>query len=199
MRNTVEDLAMRVYSRLVRRSFKRCAPSYVHYSARIDNPEFIVLHGVNIGRHVWLYAMTSDTAGRTFSPEIEIGRGARIGDRCHITCATRLFIGEEVLMNQNVLVTDSIHIYDDPDVPIVSQGIRCKPVSIGDHCWVGENSAIIGCAVGRHCIVGANAVVLKDVPDYCLVAGVPAKIVRRFDTLKGKWVPTGTDAGHRRE
>ncbi|MBI5526057.1 MAG: acyltransferase [Deltaproteobacteria bacterium] len=179
---------MRVYSRLVRRSFKHCEPSYIHFTARIDNPEFIVLNGVNIGRHVWLYAMTTDAAGRAFSPEIVIGHGTKIGDRCHMTCATRLSIGSDVLMNQNVLVTDSVHIYEDPGLPIISQGITCRPMSIGDNCWIGNNSAIIACSVGRHCVVSANAVVLHDVPDRCMVAGVPARIVKKYDDASGKWV-----------
>ena len=56
-------------------------------------------------------------------------------------------------------------------------------MSIGDNSWIGNHAAIIGCSVGRHCVVGANAVVTRDVPDYCVVAGSPARIIKRYDAL----------------
>lgn len=56
------------------------------------------------------------------------------------------------------------------------------PVTIGDNCWIGANSTINpGVTIGDNVVVGSGAVVTKDVPDNCVVAGVPAKIIRRLD------------------
>jgi acetyltransferase-like isoleucine patch superfamily enzyme len=188
LRDWLELQMTRVYSRLVAHSFRSCARSRVHPTARIDNPKYIALDGVSIGRGVWLYAMTGDSAGRHYQPEISIGNGTSIGSYCHITCATRLAIGHDVLLTQAVLVTDSIHIYADCDRPIISQGLSSSPTSIGDGSWVGNHAAIIGCSVGRHCVVGANAVVTRDVPDFSVVAGAPARIIKRYDAKTGEWV-----------
>ncbi len=151
-------------------------------------PRYISLGGVFIGRGVWLYAMTEDLAGRHYEPEIVIHKGTCIGNFCHITCATRLTIGLDVLLTQSVLITDSIHTYSDPTIPIINQGLLSTPTSIGDGSWLGNHSAIIGCSEGRNCVVGANAVVTRDVPDFCVVAGAPARIIKRYDPAARAWV-----------
>ena len=87
IRNWLEFQVTRVYSRMIGYGFRRYAASYVHPTTRIDNPQHIVLDGVSIGRWCWLYAMTGDTAGHSYEPELSIGKGTQIGDFCHITCA----------------------------------------------------------------------------------------------------------------
>jgi len=188
LRNSFERLVVRVYSRLIRRSFRSCGSVYVHPTCRIDNPEFITLgDGVSVGKHSWIYAMVSDTRGNRYEPEIRIGAGTRIGDFGHFTCATRLEIGSDVLITRNVLVTDSVHEYADPQRPVIGQGLVSRPVRIGEGCWLGNNSVVISCSVGRHCVVGANSVVTRDVPDHCVVAGAPAKVIKRFNAEKANW------------
>jgi len=188
MRNWLELQTVRVYSRLIGSSFRHYVPSRVHPTTRFDNPQHISLDGVSIGRWCWLYAMTGDTAGNFYEPEISIGKGTQIGDYCHITCATKLTIGQNILITQGVLISDSIHVYSDPITPILSQGLSSTPMSIGDGSWIGNHAAIIGCSVGRQCVVGANAVVTRDVPDYCVVAGAPARIIKRYDAETREWV-----------
>jgi serine acetyltransferase len=188
IRNWLERQTARVYSRLIRSSFRRCTLSGVHPTTRIDNPQYITLDSVSIGRRCWVYAMTGDSAGHSYDPEIRIGKGTQIGDYCHITCATKLIIGQNVLITQGVLITDSVHVYSDPLPPIINQGLSSTPMSIGDGSWIGNHAAILGCSVGRHCVVGANAVVTRDVPDYCVVAGSPARIIKRYDAKTGEWV-----------
>ena len=63
-----------------------------------------------------------------------------------------------------------------------------KPVIIGEGSWIGENVCIIGASVGKHCVIGANAVVTKDIPDYCVAVGTPAKIIKKYDTKIKKWI-----------
>lgn len=69
--------------------------------------------------------------------------------------------------------------------------IRCflSGVHIGDGSWIGCHCAIVGDVhIGRHCVVGANSVVTRNVPDFCVVAGAPARIVKRFDLETGEWM-----------
>lgn len=62
-------------------------------------------------------------------------------------------------------------------------------VEIGSGCWIGKNAVIVGnVRIGRNSVVGANSVVNRDVPDYCVVAGAPAVVVKRYDAILGSWV-----------
>lgn len=59
--------------------------------------------------------------------------------------------------------------------------LELKSVSIGDSCWSGEKSVILpGVAIGKHVVIGASSVVTKDIPDYCVAVGNPAKIIKRL-------------------
>jgi acetyltransferase-like isoleucine patch superfamily enzyme len=189
--NRLTQMCVRIYSRLIARSFRAYRPSRVHYSARIYNPHRISLLGVTVGRGVWLYAITGDSAGNTYSPDLVIGNGTQIGDYCHITCATRLEVGENVLMGQGVLIADSNHRFDDVGRPVMSQGLVARPISVGEGSWLGNHAVVVGCSIGRNCVVGANAVVTRDVPDCCVVAGAPARIIKRYDEAARAWVRPG--------
>ena len=64
---------------------------------------------------------------------------------------------------------------------------------IGDGVWLGENACVIGVSIGKNSVVGANAVVTKDVPDYCVVAGAPAYIIKRYNFEKKEWCKTNKE------
>ena len=146
LRNWIERQATRVYSHLVARKFRSFAPSSIHPTVRIQNPQNITLGGVAIQRGVWLYAMTGDSARRVFEPDLRIGAGTQIGAFCHITCAVSVSIGRDVLLAQSVLVADSMHVYKDPEMPIAKQGITCRPTVIGDGCWLGNHAVVVSTA-----------------------------------------------------
>ena len=114
---------------------------------------------------------------------VRIGKGSEIGERCRISIANSLDIGEKVLLSPNVYITDCDHEYRNIDVPVIDQGIvqRGQKVSIGEGSYIGINAVIVGnVKIGNHCVVGANSVVTKDVPDYCVVVGCPAKIIKKM-------------------
>jgi acetyltransferase-like isoleucine patch superfamily enzyme len=158
-----------------------------------------VLHGVErievgaktmIGPHATLSAgmlVPLDGAG---DPLLTIGDRCVFGKGLTIVAHERIEIGDDTAAGNYVFITDQNHGYENLDVPIGLQLWKNAPVSIGPACWLGNGSIILpGSTIGRHVVVAAGSVVTSDVPDYCVVAGVPAHIIRRHVPGQG-WVAT---------
>jgi acetyltransferase-like isoleucine patch superfamily enzyme len=102
-----------------------------------------------------------------------IGRGS------HIVAHQEITIGDDVWTGPYVYITDQNHGYEDLDTPIGRQFPVNSPVSIGAGSWLGAGAIVLpGARIGRNVVVAAGSVVRGDVPDHCVVAGVPAKVVR---------------------
>ena len=110
---------------------------------------------------------------------IEMGDYSQLGINCKVE--EDLVLGAHVLMGPDVIIYSSSHEYKDPDIPVMFQGGgERRPVIIGNDVWIGTRVIIMpGVHIGNHVIIGANSVVTHDVPDYSVVAGSPARIVRR--------------------
>jgi acetyltransferase-like isoleucine patch superfamily enzyme len=123
---------------------------------------------------------------------LEIGEGSRLGRFNHIYASRRVSIGRQVLTANGVYISDNVHGYRDIEKAVLHQPIvQLRDVVIDDGSWIGHNACIIGASIGKHCIIGANAVVTRDVPDYCVVVGAPAVIIKRYDPTRGHWLATG--------
>ena len=123
----------------------------------------------------------------------------RIGDRCLINKGTAIVahwsidIGDDVWTGHNCYITDQNHGYEDITRPIGGQSMPEQPVRIGNGSWLGHGSVILpGVAIGEHVTVAAGSVVTHDVPDRCVVAGIPARIVRRYEPGEGWLRPDGS-------
>lgn len=111
-----------------------------------------------------------------------------IGQGFHVTCMADLHIGEGTLITGYVSVTDIEHEYDDVDAPVLDQPTRWKQTRIGKNCFIGMGARIqAGTILGDGCIVGANAVVRGHFPPHSVIVGVPARMVKRFNTISGIW------------
>lgn len=111
-----------------------------------------------------------------------IGDRCVIGQRCGLVAHESIEIGDDVWFGQDIFVTDANHGFEDPDVPIGQQLGPHEPVRIGAGSWVGHGVVILpGSRIGRHVVVAAGSVVRGEVPDYSVVAGVPAKVIRTLD------------------
>ena len=184
------NLFWRIYNRLILRPIYRMRFGAFGRHVSIRRP--LCLRGMQymhvsdrviIKDHGWIEANPLGD-----SCLLSIGPGTSIGYFCHIYAARRIEIGADVLMGSGVYIADCTHEYQDVSLPIIAQGARvAAPVSIGDDSWIGQHAAILGARVGRHCVVGANSVVTSDVPDYCVVAGTPARIIKRYDPETRKW------------
>lgn len=144
--------------------------------------------GVVVQKDCWLN-IAYQQAGT--GPMITIGEGSNIGRRCILSAANKIEIGKNVLLAPNVFIADTHHEYQRIDIPIMQQGITTHEdrAIIGDETWIGINSVVMGnVTIGRHCVIGANSVVNKDIPDYCVAVGNPARIVKTYDFVAAEWV-----------
>lgn len=128
------------------------------------------------------------------SVRIVFGNNCHIGDHVHVAAASRVTIGENCLIASKVFISDLSHgslsgvNQSNPASDPNSRPLISKPVSIGDNVWIGENVCILaGVTIGDGAIIGANAVVTHDVPPAAVAAGVPAKVIKRFDCTNKLW------------
>jgi acetyltransferase-like isoleucine patch superfamily enzyme len=130
-----------------------------------------------------------------FNPSLEINSGALIGNYSHIVCSKRILIQENVLTADKVFITDNIHDYRNIDFPIHEQKLlQLSEVKIGENSWIGENVSIIGASIGRHCVIGANSVVTKNIGDYTVAVGSPARPIKRYCFDSKKWRKTDSNS-----
>ena len=110
-----------------------------------------------------------------FEPgNITIGRDTIVGDHAFLDGRDKIFIGDHVDIASQVMVYNSQHDIDNKDF-----GAITKPVVIGDYVFIGPRSIILpGVTIGKGAVVAAQAVVTKDIPEYAVVGGVPAKYIR---------------------
>lgn len=112
------------------------------------------------------------------------GKGISIGDNSGIgvnaSIRGPLIIGNDVMMGPEVIILTSNHSFNRLDIPMNEQGsTRPKQVIIGDDVWIGTRAIILpGIQIGNGAIIGAGAVVTRNVPDFAIVGGNPAKIIR---------------------
>lgn len=100
-------------------------------------------------------------------------------------------IEKNVLTANHVYISDNLHGYHNIKQPVLNQNIQqLNDVVIGEGSWLGENVCIIGAKVGKHCVIGANAVVTHDIPDFCVAVGVPARVIKMYNTYTGCWEKT---------
>jgi len=97
-------------------------------------------------------------------------------------------IGNHIMTAQHVVMSGMNHGFAD-----VNTGFRYQPcttalITIGDGCWIGANSVITaGVTIGKYCVIGAGSVVTKDVPDYSMAAGSPARVIKQFNHQTKEW------------
>ncbi|WP_303208143.1 acyltransferase [Bacteroides oleiciplenus] len=128
------------------------------------------------------YSVIDNGAG-----EVIIGDYTLIGLRN--TIIGPVHIGNHVILAQNIILSGLNHNYGDISLPIHLQGINCKPIIIEDDAWIAANSIITaGVTIGKHSVVAAGSVVTKNVPPFSVVAGNPAKIIKRYVQERDQWM-----------
>lgn len=154
---------------------------------KIYYPENITVgENVRIGYKSWLAA---DVKEKNKKCNLIFGDGCLVGNFNHIYATRKIEFGKNVLTADRVYISDNLHRYDDVNIPIMQQGIKqLKNVFIGEGSWIGENVCIIGANIGKNCVIGANSVVTKDIPDFSVAVGSPARVIKRYCFEKACWV-----------
>ena len=171
------DARPRWYIRLLAPLYQyRGKGSKIYHNVRMDTPPY---------RRFWLgrrsviesYCCINNAVG-----DVTIGDYTRIGIHC--TVIGPVCIGHHVNLAQGITVTALNHNFADTNRRIDEQGISTRPVVIGDDVWIGANAVILpGVTIGRHVVVAAGAVVTKDVPENTIVAGIPAKVIKKIEEI----------------
>lgn len=116
-----------------------------------------------------------------------------IGERTRIGIGNTIIgpvqIDDDVIFAQHVVLSGLNHQYQDVDVPIHKQAITTKKIHVKSGAWIAANSVITaGVTIGKNSVVAAGSVVTKDVPDYSVVAGNPAKLIKQYNAESKEWV-----------
>ncbi len=142
---------------------------------------------IRIGEGTLFGPQTTLSAGMVPGQAMVTDPVITVGDRClfgkgsSIVGHLEIRIGDDVWTGHHVYITDQNHGYEDLGLPISQQMMPERPVTIGTGSWLGHGTVVLpGATIGRHVVVGANSVVRSELPDNCVAAGVPARVVRRL-------------------
>lgn len=130
-----------------------------------------------------------DYAGSWEKLEINIGCNCYIGSHFTILNASKVIIGDNVLIASYVMISSENHTAD-PESPLWYKDLplQTSPTKIGDGCWLGEKVVVLpGVSIGKKCVIGAGSVVTKSIPDYCIAVGNPAKVIKKYNFYNHKW------------
>jgi acetyltransferase-like isoleucine patch superfamily enzyme len=173
---------------LMQTFFYRLIINHIGLLSYIGKP--IYIHGgrrIYIGNKVRIFPgvrMETHQNGRIF-----IAENVSVGQNFHIISAKEMLrIGAHTTISGNVFITNIEHDYRTIDKHILDQKCLIKTTSIGEYCFIGYGASIqAGTILGKQCVVGANAVVRGVFPDYCVIAGVPARIIKKYNPENYKW------------
>ena len=158
---------------------------YVKFPIFVKGPQYIYIgDNFSCGYRTQIEAWDCHGESR-FQPKIEIGNDVTIGHNCHIGAINKIVIGNNVLTGARVLITDHSHgnnLAEELDQPVNKRVLYSKgPVIIGNNVWIGEGASVLpGVSIGDNAIIGSNSVVTHNVPENTLVAGNPAKIIKKI-------------------
>ncbi|HYF26402.1 MAG TPA: acyltransferase [Baekduia sp.] len=134
---------------------------------------------LRLGRWSWI---GHGTKIRVHEGEVSIGAKSVLGQECTISAFQHVSIGRECIVADRVMLIDFDHGVVEVERPIREQGIYKRDVRVGHNVWVGYGACLLrGATVGDNAIVGTNTVVTKDVPADAVVAGAPARVLRKRD------------------
>lgn len=193
-KNVIHRAFANLYHRLTRGNFgtEKWKKQFAYFGegTRVDWPANINVGGgaLHFGNKTHILS-GSRIANFVEGGKITIGDGCFIGYGFSLLNASEVTIGNHVLFASQVLITSENHGIDpESELSYVAQPLVSSPVHIGDGCWIGEKVCILpGVTIGKKCIIGAASVVTKDVPDYCIAAGNPARVIKKYNFETHNW------------
>lgn len=208
MISIIFEKAMMIYRGMIRKIFFKQSKGllFIGKNTQIKSKKKIVMHGTALiedGVKIDALSKGGIEIGENFSigrnsiiectgviselgEKLTIGNNVGIAANAFISMRGYITIGDDCIFGPNVKIHAENHIFEDLNIPIRLQGAARKGIEIGSDCWVGSGVTILdGVKIGQGCIIAAGAVVNKDIPDYSIAGGVPARVIKsRLDNNK---------------
>lgn len=186
----LRKLRCKIFILLNKHNFAQFGKNVFIFDPQVWNPQHIHL-GSNlwIGDKVWLAVSSNQSDSK-----LVIKDKVRIGRFSEIYALQSIILEDGVVAAENVYISDNTHAYNDINRFIRDQEVEYTgEVVVGSGTWIGRNVCIISCTIGKNCIIGAYSFVKEDIPDYCVVVGNPARIVKRYNPDTQNWEKTDRD------
>lgn len=123
------------------------------------------------------------------TPSLIIGNDVHLSKHCCIGCSNKIVLENDVRLAPYCHITDRNHVYKDISAPIWKQPSESPgPVFIGEQTWLGFGVQVMpGVNIGKHCVIAAGSIVTKDIPDYSVAIGIPAKVIKTYNFDTQQW------------
>lgn len=191
IKSFIKRFLIKIYfgNSVFRKGVKFGKDSFIREHSQITGGKYI-----KIGIHTRIYPYSriecfDSISGEKYIPQLRIGDNVLMGRYTTILCVNSIEIGDDCMFASNCFVCDENHGMD-PSIGLryEQQKLTYKPVKLGKNVWVGEKAIIMpGVTIGDNAVIGAGSVVTKDIPPYTMVAGIPAKIIKKFNLEKSCW------------
>ncbi len=188
----INSVTNRIYNKL---AFGR-SDIHIDYTSRILGKSSIRIgRNFHAGKMTWIEGV-EEYQNIRFHPVIEIGNNVSFSDFNHVGAVNHIKIGNYVLLGSKCYITDHNHGFysgedvSSPDVPPIQRKLSCyDEVIIEDNVWLGDGVVVLpGVTIGKGSIIGSNAVVSKSIPPYSIAVGIPAHVIKQWDSETGTWV-----------
>lgn len=160
---------------------------FYHWFASKLPPSYPSKTGIPKKLRAWCGRFLLDHCGKdvNIEPHVDLRWGGNsLGDRsgfgAYSVLGGNTIVGNDVMIGREFMTITRNHIIDDPDIPMIEQGFEPNgKIIIDDDVWIGNRVTILpNVHVHSHSVIAAGAVVTKDVPEYAVVGGVPARVIR---------------------
>ncbi len=147
------------------KAMKKIYDKYRNLRSRAVISRYRLIYGKRFSAGKGLYARKDFVVTVEEEGYVKIGKDVFFNNYCSLNALCGIEIGDNCIFGENVRIYDHNHKYENPDVPINSQGFKKAKIVIGNNCWIGSNVTILkGSYVGDHCVIGTGCIIHGNIP-----------------------------------